>query len=72
MTAYLALSSAPHLLSRSALQPGDYSKTYSFLTAGPVGSTTNAKMILIADLGHTELDYSDEYDYDVSSPPCGC
>jgi len=28
-------------------------------------------MILIADLGHTELDYSDEYDYDVSSP-CGC
>ena len=48
------------------MQPGDYSPVHSFLTAGPVGSTTNAKMILIADLGHTELDYSDEYDYDVS------
>ena len=54
------------------MQTGDFSKVYSFLTAGPVGSTTNAKMILIADLGHTELDYSDEYDYDVSWPPCMC
>lgn len=47
-------------------QGGMMSEVYNFVTAAPVGPETTIKWIALADLGHTEIDGSDEYDYDPS------
>ena len=59
--------SHPCNIEGSAWQAGNYSPVFSFLTAPVVGAESTVKIIAIADLGHTELDNSDEYDYDVRS-----
>ena len=38
----------------------------SFKTAPAVGAKSTVSFIAVADLGHTEIDGSDEWDYDVS------
>lgn len=38
------------------------------MTAPLVGIHSTVSFIAVADLGHTEIDGSDEYDYDVSTP----
>lgn len=45
---------------------GPLSAEHTFLTAPPVGINSTIKFLAIADLGHTELDNSNEYDYDWS------
>ena len=50
------------------MQPGHWSPVSSFLTAARVGAKSTVSFIAIADLGHTVLDESNEYDYDVSDP----
>lgn len=50
------------------VKSGAWSAVSSFLTAPPVGPQSTVSFIAVADLGHTEIDGSDEYDYDVSFP----
>ena len=49
-----------------SVQDGMFSNVSSFLTAPSAGPDSTVSIIAVADLGHTELDNSHEYDYDVS------
>ena len=46
-----------------------FSKEFSFVTAAPVGASSTVHFLATADLGHTTLDGSTEYDYDESDDP---
>ncbi|KAK9804531.1 hypothetical protein WJX73_005386 [Symbiochloris irregularis] len=46
-----------------------FSKEFTFLSAPKIGPNETVHFLAIADLGHTELDGSNEYDYDESADP---
>ena len=53
----------------NVVQTFGFSKEFTFLSAPKTGPNSTIHFLAIADLGHTELDGSEEYDYDEGDDP---